>query len=79
MYTDADKVRELMKKLSFQINDAKAKSLPGSTSLSLAQKTELNSLFEQILKCLFYQNVQTKIQCQIDAGESPDADPLFLG
>lgn len=37
VYTDAGKVKELVEQLCFLINDAKAKSSPGCSSLPQAQ------------------------------------------
>lgn len=39
----------------------------------------MSALLDEIQNYLFYQNVQSKIQSQIEAGEDADSDPLFLG
>ena len=78
-YADADKVGQLMKALSDQIVKAKQKSAPGATKLPASAQKVLDDLFSQLQQCLSYQNVQTKLQSHIDAGESLEIDATFLG
>ena len=68
-----------MKALSDQIVKAKSKSVPGATKLPAATQKVLDDLFDQLQMSLSYQNVQTKLQSHIDAGESLEIDASFLG